>query len=191
MINYCSTFSIGYLLSLKLQYLHGFSPFDAGSVLFIQPVIQAVFSPVAGRISDKIHPRKVASSGMAVTCLGLITLVIESYLKDQGIWPIYLSLVLLGFGFALFGAPNTNSIMGTVEKTQFGVASSMIATMRTIGQVFSMGIVMSVFALVIGKVKITQEVYAEFSKSLLIIFIILTVVSTMGIFASLAKNRNA
>ncbi|NTV90095.1 MAG: MFS transporter [Clostridiales bacterium] len=187
LINYSSVSAIGYLLSLKLQYFHGMSPFHAGLILFIQPLIQAIFSPFAGRLSDKIHPRKVASFGMAISCSGIILLIVESI--RPATWLIVVSLIVLGFGFAVFAAPNTNAIMGTVDRRHFGVASSMIATMRTIGQVFSMGIVMFVFSLVIGRVKISSDVYDKFSQSLLAIFIIMTCFSLAGIFASLVKNK--
>ncbi len=187
LINYCAISCMTYLLSLKLQYFQGLSPFDAGLVLFIQPLLQAIFSPVAGRVSDRIHPKKVASFGMAVSCVGIVLLIVESIYV--GMWLIILALVMLGLGFALFASPNTNAIMSVVDRSQFGVASSMIATMRTIGQVFSMGIVMSVFALMIGKVQMSQVVYEKFSGSLQAIYIIMVIISVAGIFASLVKNK--
>jgi len=41
------------------------------------------------------------------------------------------SLILLGFGFALFSSPNTNAIMSSVEKKFYGVASGTLGTMRS------------------------------------------------------------
>jgi len=44
-----------------------------------------------------------------------------------------------GRGFALFSSPNTNAVMASVEKRSYGVASAILATMRLVGQMLSMG----------------------------------------------------
>ncbi|MCX7765760.1 MAG: MFS transporter, partial [Candidatus Sumerlaeia bacterium] len=66
LINYSATFAVSFLLSLYLQYIKGLTPQYAGLVLVAQPVTQALFSPFAGRLSDKIEPLFVASSGMLI-----------------------------------------------------------------------------------------------------------------------------
>ncbi|MCX6269869.1 MAG: MFS transporter, partial [Bacteroidetes bacterium] len=62
-------------------------------------------------------------------------------------------------------------------------------TMRLTGQVISMGIAMMVFALVIGKVKITPECYPLFLKSTHIAFTIFAILCLLGVFASLARGK--
>jgi MFS family permease len=47
LINYSSTFAVGFLMSLYLQTVRGMSPFQAGTVMLIQPALQTVFSPFA------------------------------------------------------------------------------------------------------------------------------------------------
>ncbi|MEM0204708.1 MAG: MFS transporter [Nitrososphaerota archaeon] len=71
LINYSATFAVGYLLSLYLQNVKGLSPQNAGMILLVQPAMMAIFSPVAGRLSDKIEPRVLASVGMALTAVSL------------------------------------------------------------------------------------------------------------------------
>ena len=70
-INYGATFAIGFLLSFYLQHIKGFSPQNAGLMMVSQPVVQALLSPAAGRISDRVEPRIVASVGMALTAAGV------------------------------------------------------------------------------------------------------------------------
>ena len=65
LINYGATWAVVFLISLYLQYIKGLSPQEAGIVMISQPVVQAIFSPLAGRLSDRIEPRFVASAGMA------------------------------------------------------------------------------------------------------------------------------
>lgn len=187
LINYSATFAVAFLLSLYLQYIKGLSPQQAGFVLVSQPIIQAIFSPVAGRISDRVEPRTVASLGMAITCTGLIWLTFLG--DDSTLGFIIPCLVLLGFGFALFSSPNTNAIMSSVEKRFYGVASAMVSTMRNTGMMFSMGIVMIIFAIYIGQAKIAPECYPFFVKSIKVAFIVFAGMCFGGIFASLARGR--
>ncbi len=187
LINYGATFAVGFLLSLYLQYIKGFSPQNAGFILVSQPIVQAIFSPLAGRISDRIQPRVVASAGMTCTVIGLLIFV---FLSEETVLPVIItSLILLGFGFALFVTPNTNAVMGSVEKKFYGVASATLSTMRQIGMILSMVIVMLLFALYIGRVQITPEYYAAFLQSVRMAFIISAILCFFGIFASLARGK--
>ncbi len=186
-INYSATFAIGFMLSLYLQYIQGLNPRDAGLILVAQPVTMALFSPLAGRLSDKIEPRVVATIGMALTAGGMVPLIFLS--SSTSIIYIIITLLVIGIGFALFSSPNTNAIMSSVEKKYYGIASAAVGTMRLTGQVISMGIAMLVFSLVIGKVKITPEYYPQFLLSTRYAFIIFTSLCFAGIFASLARGN--
>ncbi len=187
LIHYCATAGVGYLLSLYLQTVKGMSPREAGLVLIAQPVMMAVFSPLAGRLSDRVEPRIVASTGMGLTAVGLFTLT--GLGEGTSLGAILFSLILLGLGFALFSSPNTNAIMSSVERRFYGVASGVVGTMRLIGQTTSMGIVTLVAALIIGRVQLTPESYPLFLDSARIDFTILAVLGVLGIFASLARGQ--
>lgn len=188
LINYSATFAVGFLLSLYLQYIKVLSPRDAGLILVSQPIVMAVLSPFAGRLSDRIEPRIIASAGMALTVLGLSLLTLLN--EKTALEFIMASLILLGFGFALFSSPNTNAVMSSVEKRFYGVASATLGTMRLTGQMFSMGIAMLIFAIYIGKVQITPEYYPHFLTSVKTAFIIFAALCFGGIFASLARGGN-
>ncbi len=187
LINYSATFAAGFLISLYLQYIKGFSPQMAGIVLVTSPVVQAIFSPLAGRLSDRVEPRIIASIGMALSAIGLVPFIFLS--RDSGLPFVIASLALIGFGFAMFASPNTNAVMSSVEKRSYGVASAVLATVRQVGMTFSLGIVMLVFAVRLGRVQITPEHHAAFLASLNTAFIIFAVLCFLGIFASLARGK--
>ena len=187
LINYSATFGVSFLMSLYLQLMKGLKPQEAGLIMVSQPIVQAVFSPLAGRLSDRIEPRLVASTGMGLTALGLF---LFSFLNQET--PalfIIVTLALLGFGFALFSSPNTNAVMSSVDKKDYGIASGMINTMRAIGMMFSMGIVMMLLTIYIGRVQITPPSYALFLKSLKVIFAIFAILCLAGVFASFSRGR--
>ena len=187
LINYSATSAVTFLLSLYLQYIKALSPAQAGLVLIAQPIVQATFSPLAGRLSDRIEPRIVASAGMTLTATGLILLIPVN--PATPLWAIIARLVLLGFGFALFSSPNMNAIMSSVEKKFYGVASGTAGTARLLGQMLSMGIAMLLFALFIGRIEITPETYPLLLISMRTAFAIFAALCMVGIVASLARGK--
>jgi EmrB/QacA subfamily drug resistance transporter len=187
LINYSSTFAISFLMSLYLQNVKGLTSQDAGFILVTQPLVMALFSPLAGKISDKIEPQKVASIGMGILTAGLILFTFLnggfSYLL------IIINLAIIGFGFALFSSPNTNAVMSSVDKKYYGVASSTLSSMRMVGQMFSMGIVIVIFSIFIGKAEITSENQSAFISSIRLAFLLFSVLCFLGIFASIARGK--
>jgi EmrB/QacA subfamily drug resistance transporter len=187
LINYSATYAVTFLLSLYLQYIKQLDPQTAGSILVAQPIVMTLFSPLAGRLSDSIEPRVVASVGMGIICVALALLAIVG--KETSVVLVTIYLIVLGFGFALFSSPNTNAIMSSVEKRLYGVASAMVGTMRLTGQMLSMGIVLLVFAVTMGNVRITPEYYPAFVQCMQAAFVIFSLLCAVGIFASLARGK--
>ncbi|MFC2090173.1 MFS transporter [Bacteroidota bacterium] len=185
LINYSATFGVGFLLSFYFQYAKGMDPSGAGLILVIQPVIMAVFSPVTGRLSDSIDPKILASWGMGLTTLGLVLLSFAG--QQTSLIYFFIVLIINGLGFALFSSPNTNAIMGSVEAKAYGVASGSVGTMRLIGQMLSMGIVLILFSLFIGNADIQVENIASFLQSMRIAFILFAILCFGGILASLSR----
>ena len=186
-IHYSATFALTFLLSLYLQYIKKLTPENAGLILVSQPIVQAVFSTYAGKLSDKTEPRIVASIGMGLTGVGLFLFVFLNEKATLGF--VVASLILIGFGCALFVSPNTNAVMSSVENRLYGVASGTLGTMRVIGMVLSMGIIILVFSIYIGKVQITPEYYPLFLRCVRMAFIFFAVLCLGGILASLSRGN--
>lgn len=189
LINYCAGVPIVFVLSLFLQYIKDLDPQTTGMVMAVQPVMMAFFSPLAGKLSDRVEPRLVASAGMALTALGLAFLAFLS--QDTSLAWIVSGLVILGLGFALFSSPNTNVIISSVTKKYYGVASATLSTMRVLGQMSGMGLALFTLALFMGNVSILPENYDHFLLSARISFAIFSFMSLVGILASLyGQNEN-
>lgn len=187
LINYAATFALSFLMSLYLQYIRGLDAQTAGLVLVAGMFFQTVFSPVAGRVADRVQARWVASAGMAACTLGLFALV---FLGDEtSYWYIIPVLCVLGLGFAFFASPITHTVMGSVEKRYLGVASATLGTMRLAGQNISLGIATLVLALVVGKGVIEAADYPNLLTSVRICFAIFTVLCALGVGASLVGPR--
>jgi len=187
LVNYSATFAVSFLLSLYLQYTKGLGPQKAGMILISQPLVQALVSPFAGRLSDRIEPRIVASIGMALTSIGLFLLT--SLNENTTMAFIIACLILLGFGFALFSSPNVNAVMSSIEKRSYGVASGTLGTMRVVGMMLSMGLVMVIFAVYIGKAQIRPEHYPLFLKSAKVAFTTCAFFCLAGLLASMVRGK--
>ena len=187
LINYSATYAVTFLMSLYLQVVQGMSPAAAGSVLLIQPFVQMIVSPVAGRLSDRMDPSHLASLGLLISSSGLLGLALLG--ASASLPHVALFLVLLGIGLGLFSTPNTTVIMGSVEREHYGLASSLLAAMRNTGMMLSMGIVMIVFALYLGTSAITPAISAGFLASMHLILLVFFVMTILGAIISLDKHR--
>ncbi|WP_346353224.1 MFS transporter [Azotosporobacter soli] len=183
LINYSATFAVSFLLSLHLQLIRHLDSAQSGLILLALPLFMALFSPLAGRLSDRLQPALIASWGMALSALGLFFFTF--LLADSPLALILVNLTLVGLGFALFSSPNTNAIMSSVEKKHYGVAASTLAMMRLTGQAVSMAIVTLLFSLHSS----SENTSALLLQSSHNAFLIFTALCTCGIFASLARGK--
>lgn len=149
-----------------------------GLVLLIQPVLMALLSPVTGALSDRINPAVLASSGMILITFGLWDVSYPFF------WLIALALVIIGIGFALFTAPNNNAIMGSVTPKYYGVASSVVSTVRFIGQVLSVAIITLILSQ--SGASAASDWLAQHIQQAFIVF---TILCAIGIVPSAARSK--
>lgn len=187
LLNYSATFAVTFMMSLYLQYIKGMTPQAAGTILMAQPLVMALFSPIAGRLSDRIQPRLLATAGMGITAVGVV--VFTQLQADSTILAITGNLVLLGFGFGLFSSPNMSAIMGAVDKKDYGIASGTVATMRLLGQMTSMAIATVVLTLLVGNQVIEPDNYDRFLASVQMVFTVSAVLCAIGIYFSMFRGR--
>jgi EmrB/QacA subfamily drug resistance transporter len=186
-INYAGTFAVGFLLSLYLQVVKGFPPVHAGLILVIQPATQALLSPVAGMLSDRVNAAGMATFGMGLCGAGLFGL--GQMGAESPVWLIAGLLMLMGLGFALFASPNMSVIMGSVAPKDYSIASSLVATMRTFGMSLSMGIATVVFGFLLHGRQVSVESIPQFLASMRIIFAVCAGLCVAGVFCSMGRVR--
>lgn len=186
LMNYGATFALGYLLSIYLQTVQGYSSQTAGFILISQPLIMAILSPYAGKLSDKISPFKLASAGMAISAIGLCVFI---FIKEStSLWLIIPTLMFIGAGFAFFSSPNTNAVMSCVEQKDYGVASSILATMRSMGHTLSMVIVTLIVSMQMSNTQLSQATPTQIIGTMKVSFVVFTAICVIGVFFSLKRN---
>jgi EmrB/QacA subfamily drug resistance transporter len=189
LLNYAATFGVTFFMSLFLQYVKGFTPQQAGTLLVLQPVTQALFSPICGRLSDRYPAAWIATIGMASCAAGLgLSVGITQTTSTHDIAAI---LFLLGIGFALFSSPNMSVIMGSVPPRFVGVASGLVAIMRTFGMMVSMTIVTILFSTILKGHPISAETQGDFIRCMHAAFTTYALLCILGIFASFGRLRRS
>lgn len=186
LLNYAASFAITYVLSIYLQNLKGMTSAKAGIILIVSPILQTLLSPFAGRMSDRIKPGILASVGMGVTAAGIFLMIFIS--ENSGLGFIIATLAIIGTGFAFFSSPNTNAIMSSVEKKDLSIASSMLATGRSLGQSVSMGIVTVIVAAILGNTALKEVSHTDMIFAMKVIFIVMTVLCAVGVWFSSRRN---
>src|SRR5207249_10245575 len=85
----------------------------------------------AGRVSDRIGPRWLMGSGMALMAVSL--LIFGTLDKASSFWNLLPGLLVGGVGMAVTMAPTTSAAMGSVPVDKAGVGSAVINSMRQVG----------------------------------------------------------
>ncbi|MGZ7135818.1 MAG: MFS transporter [Methanobacterium sp.] len=182
-INYGAFVSVGFILSLYLQYLKGYGPTTAGLIVSIQSIAMVIVSPFAGRLSDRINPGHVSTAGMVITTIGVALMTLINFENAP-----YLggsALVIFGTGVGLFYASNTKVVMDAVDKKYFGVASATLSNVRSMGQIFGLSIVMLIISTILGNAQIMPSNYPQLFLSIKISLVAIAVLSAVGIFTSI------
>ncbi len=148
LLNYMALFGIAILTAIELQLVEGVTARVTGWVMLAQPVMQALLSPLAGRLSDRLGSRLLSTAGMLLTAAGMGLLARVG--SQPGLGPVVGALALVGLGMAAFSSPNTSAIMGSVSRDQLSMASAFLSTMRVMGQALSVALLGGIAASRLG-----------------------------------------
>lgn len=150
LLNYLAVHAVGLLTAVFLEVVQRRPAAEAGAIMLSQPLLMAALSPLSGRLSDRFGSRLLATAGMGMVATGTLTLAL---LPAEASTPrVAASLALVGVGMAVFSAPNTSAVMGSVRRDQLSVASAFLGTMRTAGQALSIAVLGGLAAAPLGAV---------------------------------------
>ena len=138
LLNYAAMNAVTVLTAVFLEVVQHRPAQTAGLLLISQPILMAALSEPAGRLSDRIGTRALASGGMFVIAVGLVLLAIMPRTASTG--HVVAALAVVGLGMAAFSAPNTSAVMGSVDRSRLGIAASFLSTMRFTGQAISVAL---------------------------------------------------
>lgn len=187
MFGYFAVMVFSTLINYYFQYVKGFDPQLTGLILIVSPVIMSITAPNAGKLSDRIHPQKIATVGMIIATSAMIIL---SFLnKDTPLIIVIIAMALQALGMGLFSSPNMNAIMSSVDEKDAAFASAGQLATRAIGQAMSVGLLTLIFSWIMGSLIFSTE-YADLIVSAShIIFMISAIACVASIITSVIGIR--
>lgn len=188
LINYSSTFAIGFFFSIYLQTVRGFDPMISGMLLISQPVFQMIFSIYIGKLSDKYDSGMLAAFGMGLITVSLITFIFIT--ADTPVWILMIALCITGIGYGCFSAPNTHTVMDSVEDRSSGVASGVLSTMRVSGMMISMALASLGFSIGVGSAVLAEADHAALVSSINLGFILFFFLGIIGTCSALISYKS-
>jgi MFS family permease len=183
-----ANFAIIFLMSLYLQSVRGIDPRLSGIILLIPIIFMAGLSAYAGKLADLIEPRIVVGAGVAATTLSLFLLT--SLEKETPMTLVLLALILMGSSIALFQSPLVRTLVSSVPREMYGLASGFVETMRLAGMTISISIASIIFTVTATGAPAAGAPSGEFLGSLHTIFWILLIISAIALAVTLALRKS-
>lgn len=182
-LNYAASFCVAFFLSRYLQEIGAMTPTEAGLFLAIQPMMQVIFTLICGKLSDKMDKRILPTAGLTILSLGLVLLMFLDETVNKEL--LIASMVIMGIGYGMFSAPNTNAVMSYVKRSEYNAASGLISATRQIGMMISMGMATCLIAIFLGtETMLEPSNYHTFMDILRTAWIICICFSLIGAFVS-------
>ena len=127
--------------------------------MLIQTLIMMVLAPITGRLSDRFEPRILSTFGCLLFVIGYAMLFRLD--MNTSLHYVMLALVFLGLGFGFFSSPNNNAAIGSVPADKLSIAAVLLNLARTMGNMISSAIVMTLFSITMGGAAITSALYPQ------------------------------
>lgn len=178
LFSYFATFMITYVYNYHLQYIMGMSSQTAGMYLLITPFIMVFMSLLSGWLIEKIKGEILTGTGLVILAVAFILLCTLSSSTPLSL--ILVAMTLHGIGYGLFSSPNTVLITTSVPVSESSKASASLSAMRLIGQTVSLGILTTVFTIIMGNVAIEPQYYNLVIQSSHIIAILAVIFVVIG-----------
>lgn len=128
---FVASFMLNLVGPFYFELVMGLSPGTVGLVFMVLPGVMAVTAPISGWLYDRSHYPYLAALGMAIVAGGYIMAGIAAI--DGLLLPILGAFAVMGFGSAIFQAPNNTDQMNSVPARRLGIASAVTAAGRNLG----------------------------------------------------------
>ncbi len=146
-INGLARGAVLFVLIFFLQGPYGLDPLQAGIMMAPFGAAFMLVGPVSGYLSDRYGSKGLTTIGLLISAVGLLGL--STITSTTEYWKLALYMALMGGGSGLFGSPNMNAIMSSVQPNQRGIASGTNVMLMNTGQMLSIAIA---FPLVLSKI---------------------------------------
>lgn len=133
------------LMAQELQFVHGFTPFEAGKFMLPVMIASGVSGPIAGILVGKLGLRPVAVGGMGLSGISFLGLSMLDFSTQQ--WQAWCLMVLLGFSVSSALLASTSAIMAAAPKEKAAAAGAI----ETLSYELGAGLGIALFGLLLTR----------------------------------------
>ncbi len=144
-----ASFAVLFLVIMYLQGPRGLSPWNASLLLIPGYILGGTIAPFAGRLSDRLGARIVASVGIVLQVAGMLTY--STLLIGSSLYVVVLGAILNGAGSSTFFPANNSAVMASAPRGAYGIASGLLRTFSNIGMVGSFAVALLIASLSIPR----------------------------------------
>jgi MFS family permease len=176
-----SLFSTVFFLAQYLQVALGNGPVGSGVRYLPWTVLIFFIAPIAGRLQDRIGPRVLISTGLAVQGAGMLWIAFNAH-QHYGYGASIAPLVISGIGTSLAMPAQQSAVMASVAPRDMGKAAGTFSTVRQLGGALGIAILAAVFA-AHGDITSPDSFADGFAAAMLAAALLALIGAVAGLFA--------
>ena len=194
-IAFLGTSAARFMMPFYLQRVLEYSPRDIGLLMIPPALCMVIVGPVTGQLSDRFGWRPFTFSGLALSAVAWF--VLATRLSETSSVALVIAMLMLqSTGTALFNSPNNSSIMSAVERSSYGVMSSLTQLVRNSANVISVAVATAVIVFTMGSLgveasldAVSPEVAGAFVRGLNRVFWMMGGLLVIGMIIVLARGE--
>jgi EmrB/QacA subfamily drug resistance transporter len=143
-LNFFALFGAFFLLTQYLQFVHGYTPLQAGIRTLPMAAVMMIVAPQSARVAAHFGTKRTVATGLFVVSFGLF---LFSRLQVGTSYSfIAFALVITAMGMGITMPPATAAIMSGVPMAKAGVGSAMNDTTRELGGALGVAVIGSLLS---------------------------------------------
>jgi EmrB/QacA subfamily drug resistance transporter len=143
-LSFFAMFGSMFLLTQYWQFVHGYTPLQAGVRLVPFALVMMVTATMSARIVERVGTKACVTTGLLIVSAALLGLSFIHY--DSPYLRVILNYCAMSMGMGLVMAPATESVMGSLPREKAGVGSAVNDTTRQVGGAMGVAVIGSVVA---------------------------------------------
>jgi len=140
--------AVFFLMPFYLMQVLGYQASQAALLMLPGSIGMAVMGPISGRLSDRLGTRWPSVVGMALSMAGMFLfsrMGVDAHSADA-----FTGMALTGLGMGLFHPATTSAVMGSTERSKYGIATAVQSLARTSSNVTGVAMATTIVAITMG-----------------------------------------
>ena len=143
-LTFFAMFGSMFLMTQYWQFVHGYSPLEAGVRMLPYAGVMMVAAPMSARVVERLGTKIVVGGGLVIIAVSLFAVSFAEV--DSSYWSVMGRMMLMALGMGFVMAPSTESVMGSLPREKAGVGSAVNDTTRQVGGALGVAVIGSVVA---------------------------------------------